>query len=351
MTRGEIDGGKIDGGEIGAEEAGLDAPVAICIVTYDAAADLPACLRAVQRQTHRPLELILVDCASRDGSARLASELATPGIAKKVIALETNLGFSGGMNRALGETRAPWVLSLNADAIPEEDFVQQLVRRGSADSRTGAVTGRLVRPEEAGQRRIDACGMVLTSNWRHLDRGSGAIDRGQWNQSEEVFGATGAASLFRRVALEDVAHPGGEIFDVDFFAYREDAELAFRLQERGWKVVYEPAAVCEHRRRVVPERRGELPAVINYHSLKNRYLLRAYHQTSENFWRTLIPTLFRDLLAIGYVVLRERTSLPAYSWLWRHRRRILERRRWVQGRKTRPAHEIDSWFGCGSKPL
>ena len=72
---------------------------------------------------------------------------------------------------------------------------------------------------------------------------------------------------------------------------RVPAELCFRFQGRGWDVIYEPRAVAEHRRRVVPAGRAALPAFINYHSLKNRYLLRAYHQTTGNAVRTLLPTL------------------------------------------------------------
>jgi len=123
-----------------------------------------------------------------------------------------------------------------------------------------------------------------------------------------------------------------------------------RLRERGWEIAYEPAAVAIHRRRVVPERRRRLPAAINYHSLKNRYLLRAVHQTAGNFVRTLIPTLARDLMALAYVLLVEHTSLPAYAWLWRHRREIRERRRLVQGRRTAPAAAVDVWFRCQALP-
>jgi hypothetical protein len=60
----------------------------------------------------------------------------------------------------------------------------------------------------------------------------------------------------------------GEVFDPRFHTYREDAELAFRLRERGWEVLYEPAAVAEHRRRVLPERRASLPVRANLNSLR-----------------------------------------------------------------------------------
>ena len=325
-------------------------PVAVCIVTYDSAADLPACLDAVVAQDHRPLELLVVDCASSDDSVTVADETPTPGIVKQVVSLGENRGFSGGMNQAFQLASAPYLLTLNADAVLEPAFIRRLLDRMQRSRRAGAVTGRLVRPSDESETRLDACGMVLSRAWRHLDRGSGEIDRGQYDEPCEVFGATGAATLFSRAALDDVALDG-EVFDPAFHSYREDAELCFRFQERGWRVFYEPRAVAEHRRRVLPEGRRRLPAAINYHSFKNRYLLRAYHQTAGNFLRTLVPATFRDLQALIYVLLLERSSLPAYAWLWRHRREIRARRQRIQERRTRPPEAVDRWFRHSSRPI
>jgi GT2 family glycosyltransferase len=326
----------------------------VCIVTHDSAADIPGCLAAVGAFEHRPLELVVADCASRDGSLDRAREAAPAGIPFQAVALSENLGFAGGMNAALARTAAPFVLTLNADTRPHPAFVTRLLARIEAPlpggGRAGAATGRLLRPADGGPARLDACGMRLTPAWRHLDRGSGEADRGQHATPERVFGATGAASLFRREALLDAA-VDGEVFDSRFHSFREDAELCFRLRERGWEVLYEPAAVAEHRRRVVPERRAALPAAVNYHSLKNRYLLRLYHQTPGNLLWTLPFTVTRDLAALAYVLASERTSLPAYAWLWRHRRELLARRRAIQARRRVPARAIDRWFLRGGAPL
>jgi GT2 family glycosyltransferase len=192
--------------------------------------------------------------------------------------------------------------------------------------------------------------MRLTPTWRHLDRGSGEPDRGQLDRPEQVFGATGAASLFRRQALVDVS-PAGEYFAAEFHTFREDAELCFRLGERGWAVLYEPAARTEHRRRNLPARRRRMPPDVNLHSLKNRYLLRAYHQTATNLALTSVPALWRDATAFAYVLLRERRSLAAYRWLWAHRREIRARRRWIQGQRTAPASDLDRWFFRQGIPL
>lgn len=335
---------------------GPEAGVAVCIVTHNSATDLPGCLEAVGRLKHRPLEIVVVDCGSADGSLDAARRHAPPEIPFQAIGLGENRGFTGGMNAAISASHAPWVLALNADARPAPDSLSRLLACAEShpELRTGAVTGRLVRPPAPdGTRLLDACGMRLTHTWRHLDRGSGEPDRGQYMRPERVFGATGAACLYRRQALDDAAIEGeaGEVFDTRFHSFREDAELCFRLRERGWEILYEPAAVTEHRRFNLPERRSAMPALVNYHSLKNRYLLRLYHQTAGNLLRTLLPTLVRDLMAFGWVLLRERTSLPAYGWLWAHRREILRRRRLIQGRRTAPAAAIDHWFSSEGEPL
>lgn len=317
--------------------------VAVCLVTHDDAADLPACFRAVAALAHRPLEIAVADSGSRDGSLAVARAEAPAGIPLAAVDLGGNLGFSAGMNAAIAATTAPFVLSLNADAAPEPGYVSRLLERFAAhpELRIGAVTGRLVRATPLGEpRRLDACGMRLTRTWRHLDRGSGEPDRGQYAAPERVFGATGAATLFRREALLDAA-VDGEVFDPRFHSFREDAELCFRLRERGWEILYEPAAVAIHRRFNLPERRAQMPAHVNYHSLKNRYLLRLYHQTAGNFVRTLLPTLFRDLLALGHALLRERTSLPAYGWLWKNRHEILSHRKKIAARRR---SSVDRWF-------
>ncbi len=335
-----------------------DAAVAIAIVTHNSAGDLAACFRAIAGLTYRPIELVVVDCASGDGSAaeaeRLARDLPSE-IPGTVVPSAENLGFAGGMNVAFSKTSAPWVLTLNADALPAPDYLDRLLERVAAhpDLQVGAVTGRLVRASsgtDAPPPVLDACGMRLTRTWRHLDRGSGEVDAGQYSRAARVFGATGAASLFRRAALDDVALEGA-IFDPAFHSFREDAELCFRLRERGWEILYEPGAVALHKRYNLPERRSAMPPEVNRHSLKNRYLLRVYHQTGSNFLRTALPTLGRDVLALGYAILKERTSLPAYAWLWRHRREILARRRAIQGQRTVGAAALDRWFGIEGIPL
>jgi len=325
--------------------------VTVAIVAHDDAADLPDCLAAVGRQTHRPLEVLVVDCASADGSPEAARRSAPPGLSTRVLELGVNAGFAGGMNAAFRAAQAPFFLTLNADALLEPDYVERLLARlaVSRSEHPGAATGRLARPGDPPT--LDACGFYLARAWRHLDRGSGEPDDGRYSRPERVFGGTGAATLWSREAVEDCALEPGEMFDPRFHTFREDAELCFRLCERGWAVLYEPAARALHRRTVLPERRRALSALANLNSLRNRYLLRLYHQTGANLVATLPFTLARDLGALAWVVAVERSSLPAYAWLWRHRRELVARRRAIRARRTAPASDLARWFRARALPL
>jgi GT2 family glycosyltransferase len=183
----------------------------------------------------------------------------------------------------------------------------------------------------------------MTAAMRHLDRGAGEPDRGRFDRLEQVFGASGAAALYRRAMLDDV-RVAGEVFDEDFFAYREDADLAWRAQLLGWQCLYVPEAVAVHVRRVTPERRGTLPPGLNRASVRNRFLLRMKNQTAGNFVRFLLPALFRDAQVVGYVVLREPRSLPAFVDLLRLAPRTLAKRRTIMARRRADDASINAWF-------
>ena len=303
--------------------------VSIIVVTFDSERDLRTSLAAAAAQEGVSSELIVVDNASTDGTLDVVRSLGD-----RVTLLEQsrNLGFAAGMNVGIEASAGRYVLALNPDCRLEPDFCARLVRRLDARPEMGSASGRLLRaagPELAATDTIDSVGIYFSSSGRHFDRGSGEPASGRHVEEEPVFGVTGAAGFYRREALDAVRISTG-FFDADFFAYREDADLAWRLQHAGWSCLYVPAAVAAHRRANLPERRSQMSAIINYHSVKNRWLLRINNQTGSEFIRTAIPTLARDVMVVGGCLLRERSSLTAFGWLWRHRRRLLAKRREIQ---------------------
>src|SRR5262249_47964616 len=115
--------------------------VSVTIVTYNSAQYIEKCLRSVFRQTHRPLQVVVVDNASSDGTRRILERFEGR---IRVIENDRNLGFAAAQNQAIGSSASTWVLALNPDAALEPRFVQQLLEGGLLDRKVGAVCGRLL---------------------------------------------------------------------------------------------------------------------------------------------------------------------------------------------------------------
>src|SRR5882724_8596162 len=288
--------------------------VSVTIVTYNSAQYIETSLQSVFRQTHRPLEVVVVDNASSDGTrailARFESRI-------RVIQNDRNLGFAAAQNQAIGSSESDWVLVLNPDAALEPGFVQQLLEGGLLDRRVGAVCGRLL---SCGRNLtplkdplIDSAGIYFTPAMRHFDRGWHEPDDGRFGEMEYVFGASGAAALYRREMIEDVSIDG-EFFDPAFFAYREDADVAWRAQLLGWRCLYVPGAIGYHVRSVGPTERRAIPAVLNMHSVKNRFLMRIKNATGGLYRRCWAKATGRDLVVFVGCLLWEQNSFGAF---WR----------------------------------
>jgi GT2 family glycosyltransferase len=190
---------------------------------------------------------------------------------------------------------------------------------------------------------IDSTGIYFTPNMRHLDRGAEELDRGQYDRPQYVFGASGAAAFFRRSFIDDVSVEG-EFFDEEFFAFREDADLAWRAQLMGWKCLYVPNAVAWHVRRVTPERRKDLPLIINWHSAKNRFLMRGKNASGWLCWRLFLPVASRDLMTFGYAVVRDRRLWSAVTYWWKARDSIRRKRAIIQSRRRVSDRDLLWWF-------
>ena len=336
--------------------------VSVGIVTWNSASTIAQAIEHARGQRGVETELVIVDNASSDGTREIVEARTA---ARERLWLDTNHGFAAAHNLAIGRTTGEFYLALNPDALLEPDYISTLVTALHRDPSAGSATGKLLRartpnPERGTDPRnpepdtlnpdvIDSTGIVMIASQRHLDRGADEVDRGQYDRTEYVFGASGAAALYRRSMLEDV-RVAGEVFDEDFFAYREDADLAWRAQLFGWRCLYVPQAIARHVRRVTPERRHLLSPEVNRYSVRNRFLLRLKNQDLLSALRFLLPTAARDLQVVGYVVLRERSSLGGLADVIRLLPRMLTKRRAIMRRRRAGREDVAGWWREKSRP-
>ena len=278
--------------------------VSVLVLYYRQREYVQPCLDALSRQTYPNIEIFFVDNGSKDGALDDVRS-RYPDI--QVIGNPCNLYFSKAHNIAIRKCRGEHVMPFNTDVIATQTYVQQMVETMELDPRAGMVSGKLLRADRnlrpLDPPVLDSTGMWFSPELRHFDRGAEEKDQEQYGLIEYIFGPSGAAPLYRRAMLEDIAFQG-EYFDEDFVIYREDADLAWRAQLLGWKGIYTPSAVAFHMRAVRPsDSRRKISPEMNMHSVKNRFLMRIKNQTWRNAFRFLLPTLWRDVQVIGYVIL------------------------------------------------
>jgi len=199
------------------------------IVNWNRNELLRACLNSVQRQANVNCETIVVDNGSEDGSA----DMAEREFGARVIRNRENRGFCAANNQGIQAARGEWIALLNNDAEAEPGWLAALQRAGGSAPDIGMAASKVLVWEDPG--RIDKAGHLIFPDGQNRGRGTGQIDRGQFDHEEEVLWPDGCAALYRKEMLDAI---GG--FDEDFFAYGDDAELGLaaphwvRTRHGGW---------------------------------------------------------------------------------------------------------------------
>jgi N-acetylglucosaminyl-diphospho-decaprenol L-rhamnosyltransferase len=287
--------------------------LSVVIVTYRCREAARACLESLD--AHAPdleFEVIVLDNDSGDGTVEM---IRTEFPEVRLLALDENLGFAAGVNRAAEEARGEYVLLLNPDTVVHEGALDSLVRFAHEHPEHGLYGGRTLDPD--GTVNPGSC-WAQPSLWSltcfatmlsTVFKGSRLFDPeaiGGWRRDSvrEVGIVTGCLLLAPRALWQEL-----DGFDTRFFMYGEDADLAMRAWARGLRPAITPDAVVTHEIGVSSSSRPD----------KLVLLFRGKVTLLRKHWSPLRRTLGITLLRLGVGV---RAALGSSAWreVWAARR-------------------------------
>lgn len=237
----------------------------IIIVNYNGRNIIKECLHALEEQSYKAFEIIIVDNASQDGSVGDIERFLEKSILSektKLIRVNKNLGFAGGNTTGLNYCTGKYIALLNNDTEPDKDWLAALIKEMEDDESVGICASKLI---VHGKKIIDSAGDGYSSALKGFKLGEGK-DCQLFSEPKYVFGACAGAALYRKAMIDDIG-----FLDDDFFLIHEDTDLNFRAQVMGWKVKYVPNAIVSHK---VRSSIGNMSDMAIYYTLRNNEFVR-----------------------------------------------------------------------------
>ncbi|MAG36982.1 MAG: glycosyl transferase family 2 [Dehalococcoidia bacterium] len=315
--------------------------VTVVVVNWNGLSLLRRCLPAVLVQRGVPYEVIVVDNGSHDGSpewlqrlsATLAASPRAPSL--RILAGKQNVGFAAGNNLAIREAEAPFVATLNNDAMPEPGWLAALVAAAESDPGVGSCASQMVFASSPDV--VNSAGIAIDRAGIAWDREVGSV-RHRPDPPTEVFGASAGAALYRRAMLEDVG-----LFAESFFMYLEDVDLAWRARLRHWKCTYAPAAVVRHLHSASAQEGSRFKL---WHLGRNKLTVIARCLPGPQLLRYGGAIIGYDLAAT-LLALTARHDSSGLRGRWAALRRWRElaiERRHIQSRRTAAWDDVSAWI-------
>lgn len=257
--------------------------VTVIIVTHNSEDYLGECLAKLRSQSHPPAEVVIADSGSEN------KEYLERFRANEEVKLVYcgDVGFSRANNQGFAEreSSSEFVIFLNPDTFLSPDFIRGAIEKMGRLPHVGVLSGRLMGYDlkrRKGTGKLDSTGVFRKPYGRWYDRGQNENDFSQYFLEEEVPALCGALLFCRQEALacfED------NIFDPDFFLYKEDIELSLRLRKNSWKLLYSPELKAYHCRGW--SNRAEIPYLQRKMAAESEILLYKKHPSPYILWALL----------------------------------------------------------------
>lgn len=263
--------------------------LSVVIVNWNSCGDLQRCLESLRRQTHRELEIIVVDNGSDDPSVSMTRS-SFPEV--RLIEAGENLGFAEGCNRGIEASHGAWIAMLNNDTVADTDWAAALVESArEAPPTCGMLQSLLLFLSEPEV--INSTGIVLSRTAGGHDR-DGGLPKSALRAAGEIFCPTAGAAAYRRSMLDQIRLPEGW-FDRSHFMYVEDLDLGWRARLAGFDAWFVPSSFVLHKHHGSSSRHGRSWLEVISRINRIRTLIK---NGSLLLWMTSLPVTGSDLMHI-----------------------------------------------------
>ncbi|MDP3995309.1 MAG: glycosyltransferase family 2 protein [bacterium] len=301
--------------------------VQIQIVTHNSEKYLEPLFAGIAKQEGVEFSVLIIDNASTDATL---GWVRTHHPKARIIANQENRGFARAHNQGFAECQAPYVLALNPDVELQEGCLPEMLRVMEAEpplnpplntggeSSIAAVTPKLYKilPSDQKSGIIDSLGIDLMPWGQVANIGEYTSENAKNKPTERVWGISGACALYRLSALQSVKDEHG-IYDERFWMYKEDADLAWRLNRAGFRSALAPNAIALHLRSVQKGDRPTRQDRFKQESIKNHLLMLRKNLSWCDWWR--MPAIITyEFLKFIYIAIFETRNLKAYYGSVRH---------------------------------
>lgn len=311
--------------------------VSIIIVNFNAGAYLTQVLNSIIQQNFNNIEIILIDNASSDSSVENVQDWLISELDIRIIRNRINLGFAKAQNQGMRLSSNDLIMPLNFDVILQPGFIDEIISAlENSPKKAGSASGKILRwkKDRLSTNKFDNAGLLMQKNRIPTHRGRDEFDRGQYDSPMYIFGAMGAAALYRREMLEDIAYRG-QYFDESYFMWYEDIDLEWRGRLRGWDCLYVPSAVAYHVGDPHGHGRSPFGAEI---SMRNRWKMIVSNECPQCLVKNFPALMLEEMALFRYVV--QKGLISAYLRALRSflltLPDTLDKRAWVRGRAQRP---------------
>lgn len=324
--------------------------VTISLLTYNGERYLPWLFKSLHEQTFKDWDLLVIDNASTDNSVSIIREHQPNA---RIIEQKKNVGFARGHNLLINWSDSEYVFVINQDIILEPDYLDKLVEFLDTNLKAASCAGKLMYWDfnsGAKTKIIDSYGLKIDKKRQVVDAYQGKQDFSL--ESQEVFGLSAAATLYRRQAIDQVAWQAKdshlEYFDEDFFAYKEDIDLAWRLRLFGWQNWLITSTKAYHHRSIAKgddlrqSRRSR--GMANKLSYRNHFLTIYKNSFFKNLWRDWIYIKWYEFKKFVYLLFFERSTLVGLNEYLKMIPRMRAKKKYIAKHKKVSAEEIYKWF-------